>query len=161
GLDFDLPLAACFAVIAVSVWLNVALRLRFRVTQRLEPDRAAWLLAFDIAQLTVLLFLTGGLANPVPLLILGPGLTPPPPRVPPPTDGPPRRVRVAARAPPGVRPLPAARGGRRAAGAAVALRHGHVAIDSARHRVHRRLRLAGCRGGAPARRCAHCDRAGA
>jgi len=27
------------------------------MTQRLEPDRAAWLLAFDIAELAVLLFL--------------------------------------------------------------------------------------------------------
>jgi two-component system sensor histidine kinase RegB len=74
GLDFELPLAACAAVIAASAWLNVALRLRFRVTQRLEPDRAAWLLAFDIAQLTVLLFLTGGLHNPFAFLILGPVL---------------------------------------------------------------------------------------
>src|SRR5919198_5476562 len=74
GLDFDLPLAACAAVIAVSAWLNVALRLRFRVTQRLEPERAAWLLAFDLAQLTVLLFLTGGLQNPFALMLLGPVL---------------------------------------------------------------------------------------
>jgi two-component system sensor histidine kinase RegB len=74
GLDFELPLAACAAVIAAAAWLNVALRLRFRVTQRLEPDRAAWLLAFDVAQLTVLLFLTGGLHNPFAFLILGPVL---------------------------------------------------------------------------------------
>jgi two-component system, sensor histidine kinase RegB len=74
GLDFDLPLAACAAVIAVSAWLNVALRLRFRITQRLDPDRAAWLLAFDTAQLTVLLFLTGGLQNPFSFMILGPSL---------------------------------------------------------------------------------------
>jgi two-component system sensor histidine kinase RegB len=73
-LDFDVPLAACAAVIAVSAWLNVALRLRFRVTQRLEPDRAAWLLAFDIAQLAVLLFLTGGLENPFSFMILAPVL---------------------------------------------------------------------------------------
>ena len=53
GLDFTLPLAACAVVIAVSAWLNIALRVRFRVTQRLEPDRAAWLLAFDILQLAV------------------------------------------------------------------------------------------------------------
>ena len=72
GLDFDLPLAACAAVIAVSAWLNVALRLRFRITQRLEPDRAAWLLAFDTLQLTVLLFLTGGLENPFSFMILAP-----------------------------------------------------------------------------------------
>jgi two-component system sensor histidine kinase RegB len=72
GFDFDLPLGACAAVIAVSAWLNVALRLRFRITQRLEPDRAAWLLAFDTVQLTVLLFLTGGLENPFSFMILAP-----------------------------------------------------------------------------------------
>jgi hypothetical protein len=64
GLDFDLPIWAALAVIALSAWLNVALRLRFHMTQRLEPDRAAWLLAFDTAELAVLLFLTGGLQNP-------------------------------------------------------------------------------------------------
>jgi two-component system, sensor histidine kinase RegB len=74
GLDVELPLAACAAVIAMAAWLNIALRLRFRVNQRLEPDRAAWLLAFDIAQLTALLFLTGGLQNPFAFLVLGPVL---------------------------------------------------------------------------------------
>ena len=74
GLDFQLPLWACLAVIALSAWLNVALRLRFHMTQRLEPDRAAWLLAFDIAELAVLLFLTGGLQNPFAFLFLGPVL---------------------------------------------------------------------------------------
>ena len=74
GLDFELPIWACLAVIALSAWLNVALRLRFHMTQRLEPDRAAWLLAFDIAELAVLLFLTGGLQNPFAFLFLGPVL---------------------------------------------------------------------------------------
>ena len=74
GLDFPLPIWACLAVIALSAWLNIALRLRFRMTQRLEPDRAAWLLAFDIAELAVLLFLTGGLQNPFAFLFLGPVL---------------------------------------------------------------------------------------
>ncbi len=74
GLDFDLPIWACLAVIALSAWLNVALRLRFHSTQRLEPDRAAWLLAFDIAELAVLLFLTGGLQNPFAFLFLSPVL---------------------------------------------------------------------------------------
>src|SRR5438477_12652350 len=64
GLDFELPIWACLAVIALAAWLNVALRIRFRATQRLEPDRAAWLLAFDIAELAILVFLTGGLQNP-------------------------------------------------------------------------------------------------
>jgi two-component system sensor histidine kinase RegB len=74
GLDFPLPIWACLAVIVLSAWLNVALRLRFHSTQRLEPDRAAWLLAFDIAELAVLLFLTGGLQNPFAFLFLGPVL---------------------------------------------------------------------------------------
>jgi len=74
GLDFELPMWPCLAVIALSAWLNIALRLRFHMTQRLEPDRAAWLLAFDIAELAVLLFLTGGLQNPFAFLFLGPVL---------------------------------------------------------------------------------------
>src|SRR5712691_11729377 len=68
GLDFELPIWACLAVIALAAWLNVALRVRFRLTERLEPDRAAWLLAFDIAELAILLFLTGGLQNPFSFL---------------------------------------------------------------------------------------------
>lgn len=74
GLDFALPIEGCLAMIAASAWLNVALRLRYRMTQRLEPEVAAWLLAFDIAQLAVLLFLTGGLQNPFAFLIIGPVL---------------------------------------------------------------------------------------
>src|SRR6478752_7488346 len=74
GLDFELPIYACLGVIALAAWLNVVLRLRFHITQRLEPDRAAWLLAFDIAELAVLLFLTGGLQNPFAFLFLGPVL---------------------------------------------------------------------------------------
>ena len=74
GLDYELPIWACLAVIALAAWLNVALRVRFPMTQRLEPDRAAWLLAFDIAELAVLLFFTGGLQNPFAFLLLGPVL---------------------------------------------------------------------------------------
>jgi two-component system sensor histidine kinase RegB len=74
GLDFELPIWACLAVIALSAGLNAALRLRFHLTQRLAPERAAWLLAFDIAELAVLLFLTGGLQNPFAFLFLGPVL---------------------------------------------------------------------------------------
>jgi two-component system sensor histidine kinase RegB len=84
GLDFPLPIYACLTVIALSAWLNVALRVRFTLTQRLEPERAAWLLAFDIAELAVLLFLTGGLQNPFAFLFLAPVLlsaTALPPRI--------------------------------------------------------------------------------
>jgi two-component system, sensor histidine kinase RegB len=74
GLDFDLPIWACLAVIALAGWLNVALRVRFRMSERVTPDRAAWLLAFDIAELAILLFLTGGIENPFSFLLLGPVL---------------------------------------------------------------------------------------
>src|SRR6476661_2270422 len=74
AVEFPLPIWACLAVIALSAWLNVALRVRFSLTQRLEPTRAAWLLAFDVAELAVLLFLTGGLQNPFAFLFLGPVL---------------------------------------------------------------------------------------
>jgi two-component system, sensor histidine kinase RegB len=74
GLEFDVPIWACLGVIALSAWLNVVLRIRFGVTRRLEPDRAAWLLALDIAVLALLLFLTGGLENPFAFLFLGPVL---------------------------------------------------------------------------------------
>src|SRR5215469_18150307 len=74
GLDYDLPLWPCLAVIGLYAWLDIALRLRFRGNARLEPDRAAWLLAIDIAELAILLFLTGGLQNPFSFLFLGPVL---------------------------------------------------------------------------------------
>ena len=41
GLDFTLPLAACLAVIALSAVLNIAVRLRFRKTPRLDPAGAS------------------------------------------------------------------------------------------------------------------------
>jgi two-component system sensor histidine kinase RegB len=84
AVEFPLPVYACLSVIALSAWLNIALRLRFSLTQRLEPERAAWLLAFDIAELAVLLFLTGGLENPFSFLFLSPVLlsaTALPPRI--------------------------------------------------------------------------------
>ncbi len=74
GLGLRLPFGWCFLVIAVSSWLNLALRIRFPASYRLSDDSAALLLAFDIVQLAALLFLTGGLQNPFSLLFLAPVL---------------------------------------------------------------------------------------
>jgi two-component system sensor histidine kinase RegB len=74
ALEFPLPLWECLTVIAASAWLNLALSLHDRTSPRVGPGRAAWLLAFDIAQLAVLLYLTGGLQNPFAFLFLGPVL---------------------------------------------------------------------------------------
>jgi two-component system sensor histidine kinase RegB len=72
GFDFALPLWPALSVIALSAWLNIALSLHDRMSRRIGPRPAAWLLAFDIAQLAVLLYLTGGLQNPFAFLFLGP-----------------------------------------------------------------------------------------
>jgi two-component system, sensor histidine kinase RegB len=74
GLEFTVPVWPCLGVIALSALLNVALRFAFQKTQWLEPDRAAYVLGFDVAELTALLFLTGGLQNPFCFMLLGPVL---------------------------------------------------------------------------------------
>jgi two-component system, sensor histidine kinase RegB len=73
-LEFEFPLWPCLSVIALSAWLNVALVLRDSAARRLSAETVAWLLAFDIAELAALLYLTGGLQNPFALLFLGPVL---------------------------------------------------------------------------------------
>jgi two-component system sensor histidine kinase RegB len=74
GFDFTLPLMPCLAVIGISAAMNVWVRLHFRDAHRIDPELAAWLLAFDTAQLGALLYLTGGLENPFAFLFLGPVL---------------------------------------------------------------------------------------
>jgi two-component system, sensor histidine kinase RegB len=73
-LEFELPLAACLSVISLSAWLNVAMRMHYRNVQRLPPRPVALLLGYDIAQLTALMTLTGGIENPFAFLILAPVL---------------------------------------------------------------------------------------
>ncbi|PTM40210.1 ActS/PrrB/RegB family redox-sensitive histidine kinase [Bosea sp. 124] len=72
GLGFQLPFGWCFTAIAVSSWLNIALRIRFPLSHRLHAGAATALLAFDIIQLAALLYLTGGLQNPFSILLLAP-----------------------------------------------------------------------------------------
>ena len=71
-LGFPLPLGLCLAVIALSAWLNIFLTMRWRKSVRLQPPHAGLLLAYDILQLAVLLYLTGGLENPFAFLFLVP-----------------------------------------------------------------------------------------
>ncbi len=72
GLGFALPFGWCFLAIAVSAWLNIALRIRFPLSHRLREGAATALLGFDILQLAALLYLTGGLQNPFAILFLAP-----------------------------------------------------------------------------------------
>jgi len=59
-------------VIAASVWLNIGLRSRYAVSHRLSDQAAFTLLAYDVLQLSGLLYLTGGLENPFSILFLAP-----------------------------------------------------------------------------------------
>jgi two-component system, sensor histidine kinase RegB len=71
-LGFPLPLSWCFLAIATSAALNFALRVRFPISYRLGEKAATALLGYDILQLAVLLYLTGGLQNPFAILFLAP-----------------------------------------------------------------------------------------
>jgi two-component system sensor histidine kinase RegB len=72
GLGFPLPIGLCLIIIAVSAWLNIGLRWRFRRSDRLEDRPAAFMLAYDLLQLSALLYLTGGIENPFSMLFLAP-----------------------------------------------------------------------------------------
>jgi two-component system sensor histidine kinase RegB len=71
-LGIDLPIGGCLAIIALSAWLNVALRIRYPASQRLKSGYAFVMLAYDILQLAALLYLTGGLENPFAFLLIAP-----------------------------------------------------------------------------------------
>jgi len=71
-LNFDLPLVACLATIAASAWLNIILALLQPTPRRASEREAIAYLAYDIIQLAILLYLTGGLGNPFALLFLVP-----------------------------------------------------------------------------------------
>lgn len=72
GLGFPLPLLPCLAVIAVSAALNVYLTFKWPVARRLSSTQSGAILGYDIIQLALLLYLTGGLQNPFSFLFLVP-----------------------------------------------------------------------------------------
>lgn len=68
-LQFPLPLISCLVLIASLALVNTYVTLRYPPTHRLQPPAAFALLGLDLAQITGLLFITGGLTNPfAPLL---------------------------------------------------------------------------------------------
>ncbi len=72
GLGFTLPFGICVGFIALSAWLNVFLRIRYPARTRLSSALATSLLAYDILQLSALLYLTGGIENPFTFLLVAP-----------------------------------------------------------------------------------------
>ncbi|QIO37078.1 ActS/PrrB/RegB family redox-sensitive histidine kinase [Bradyrhizobium sp. 1(2017)] len=74
GLEFNVEIAPCVSIIALSAALNLGLQTAANPMQRLEPMQAAGLLALNIVELAGLLFFTGGLQNPFSFLFLAPVL---------------------------------------------------------------------------------------
>lgn len=70
GLRF--PILLCLAVVAVAAASNLVNRVLFPRSRRLSGLELFLTQLFDIAQLSLLLYLTGGLHNPFALLLLAP-----------------------------------------------------------------------------------------
>lgn len=72
GLGFELPIVAALAVVGTSAFLNIMGVIARGSSARLVEIEAAFYLGYDIVQLSVLLFLTGGLQNPFAILAIAP-----------------------------------------------------------------------------------------
>ena len=71
-LGFEIPYALCFAVIGASAWINLLTGVASPGQRLIGGWEAVAQLSFDIAQISILLFLTGGTANPFILMLLAP-----------------------------------------------------------------------------------------
>lgn len=71
-LGFDIPLLPCLGVVTLAVLFNLALVLVLPPQRVLRQWEAVLQLAFDIVQLGLMLFLTGGVANPFTVLLIVP-----------------------------------------------------------------------------------------
>lgn len=72
GLGYDLPILPAVLLVAASATVNLHARFTRAENVWLGDRAAALYVAYDLVQLTALLGLTGGLANPFVLLILAP-----------------------------------------------------------------------------------------
>jgi two-component system sensor histidine kinase RegB len=72
ALKLQVPWALCFTLIALSAWLNVLLGLASSGQRLARDGEATAQIAFDILQLSGLLYLTGGAQNPFALLLIAP-----------------------------------------------------------------------------------------
>lgn len=72
GLEYRAPYGLCFAVIGAGAWINLLTGVA-SPGQRVFGDREATAqLALDTLQISALIFLTGGTANPFVLLLIAP-----------------------------------------------------------------------------------------
>jgi two-component system sensor histidine kinase RegB len=72
GMGYPLPLLWALATVAALAAVTAGAQVRRSAAHRLTDRESALYFAFDMVQLSVLLFLTGGLNNPFAILILAP-----------------------------------------------------------------------------------------
>jgi hypothetical protein len=68
----QLPLGLCYMAVGVAIVANLFSITLFPENKRLTESEAFLTLLFDLAQLSFLILLTGGLTNPFALLVLAP-----------------------------------------------------------------------------------------
>ena len=71
-LGFEAPYTLCFAVIGAAAWANLLTGVASPGQRLIGGWEAVAQLGFDIGQISILLFLTGGTANPFILMLLAP-----------------------------------------------------------------------------------------
>lgn len=71
-LNLSIETALCFFVVGLSILTNIAAIFLFPENKRLSEKEIFSIVLFDMLQLSVLLYLTGGLNNPFSILIIGP-----------------------------------------------------------------------------------------
>ncbi|QUS36410.1 sensor histidine kinase RegB [Falsirhodobacter algicola] len=71
-LNIHLPLGACYLTVILLLGANIIFAMGNPGNRRLTETEALLTLLFDMSQLSMLIFLTGGLSNPFVLLILAP-----------------------------------------------------------------------------------------
>ena len=75
GIGFAFPWVACLALVALAAALNLFLAWRYRDRPngvRVAEDVVFPILAFDIVQLGLLIFFTGGMTNPFAIFVMAP-----------------------------------------------------------------------------------------
>jgi two-component system, sensor histidine kinase RegB len=72
-LDLDFPIKESFAIIFFGLLTNLFLQFRIKVNQ-LKDTYASFFLLYDLMQLSILLYFTGGILNPFSFLLITPAI---------------------------------------------------------------------------------------
>jgi two-component system sensor histidine kinase RegB len=72
ALKFDIPTIPCLTVIAAAAVMNLSFGMAWPGARLALEREALFQLAFDLVELSLLLILTGGIANPFSLLMMAP-----------------------------------------------------------------------------------------